>query len=169
MKSLKKAIYLFLIFIAAVFITAVLVFVYPKFFFLKKETEEAAPTTYQENKVYFSKQKLNINVEVAKDPYAWIKGLMFREFMPKNSGMLFIFPDEVKRTFWMKNTLIPLDIIFISKDKKIVDIKENFEPCLGSQMSCPSYFPTSPAMYVLEVNAGIVKENGLEIGDDVEL
>lgn len=169
MKSFKKAVYLFLIFVAAVFITAVLVFIYPKFFFSKKEIEKAAPTTYQENKVYFPKQKLNIKVELAKDPYTWAKGLMFREFIPKDSGMLFIFPDEAKRSFWMKNTLIPLDIIFISKDKKIVDIKENFEPCSQPQTNCPPYFSTSPAMYVLEVNAGIAKDYGLGIGDDLEL
>ncbi len=136
---------------------AVLFFIYPKFFLAKKP-----------DAVVFVKQNLKISVEVADTPAAWAKGLMFRNSLAQDSGMLFMFPYESAQSFWMKNTLIPLDIIFISKDKQIIDIKENFQPCPSEQFICPSYTSTAPSMYVLEVNAGFVKKHGIKIGDAVE-
>jgi uncharacterized protein len=106
-------------------------------------------------------------VEIADDPEESARGLMFREYLPWNSGMLFPFHDEQPRTFWMKNTFIPLDMIFIDRSSKIVDIRENVPPC--TQDECPTYPSMEPAQFVLEVNAGFVQENGIMIGDQLGL
>ena len=103
-------------------------------------------------------------VEVADDQDETMRGLMFRKDLSWNAGMLFVFYDEEPRTFWMKNTLIPLDMIFVDSNLKIVDIKENVPPCAEGD-ECPLYPSRERAQYVLEVNAGFVQENGIKIGD----
>jgi YVTN family beta-propeller protein len=102
-------------------------------------------------------------VEVPDDREEHARGLMFRNHLPWNAGMLFAFNDEEHRSFWMKNTLIPLDMIFVDSSSKIIDIKENVPPC--EQEECPNYPSGEPAQYVLEVNAGFVQEKGVKIGD----
>src|ERR687892_523034 len=102
-------------------------------------------------------------VEVPDDREEFARGLMFRSHLPWNAGMLFAFYEEEPRRFWMKNTLIPLDMIFIDSSSKIIDIKENVPPC--KQEECPTYPSREPAQYVLEVNAGFVQEMGIKIGD----
>lgn len=92
-----------------------------------------------------------------------MQGLMERQSLNKNEGMLFIFKQEGIYPFWMKNTLIPLDIIWISKEKKIVFINKNSQPC--GTADCPIINPGVKAKYVLEINAGISEEIGLETGD----
>lgn len=113
----------------------------------------------------FSQHNITLQVELAENPFQWSKGLMYKTSLDQDKGMLFIFPNETYRSFWMKNTKIPLDLIFISKDKKIVDIKENFLPCL--QVSCSYYKSNQPAKYVLEVNAGFVQKNQILIGEEI--
>jgi YVTN family beta-propeller protein len=103
-------------------------------------------------------------VEVADDQDETMRGLMFRKHLPWNAGMLFVFHNEEPRTFWMKNTFIPLDMIFVDSNLKIVDIKENVPPCAQGD-ECPLYPSKERAQYVLEVNAGFVQENGIKIGD----
>jgi len=115
--------------------------------------------------VEFPSRNLKVEVELAENIVAQAKGLMFRKSLAPNSGMLFVFSDELQRTFWMKNTKIPLDLLFISTDKKIVEIKENFEPC--QENSCPTYRSQLSAKYVLEVNAGFVKNNNIQPGEIV--
>ena len=110
-----------------------------------------------------------IEVEVAKTPEEISRGLMWREYLDEYSGMLFIFQGEAPRNFWMKNTLINLDIIFISKDKKIISIAENVIPCSDYTTECPLYKSEAPAQYVVEVNGGFCKEHNIEKGDEVEL
>src|ERR671919_653015 len=102
-------------------------------------------------------------VEVPDDREEFARGLMFRSHLPWNAGMLFAFYEEEPRRFWMKNTLIPLDMIFVDSSSKIIDIKENVPPC--KQEECPTYPSREPAQYVLEVNAGFVQEKGVKIGD----
>ncbi len=102
-------------------------------------------------------------VEVPDDREEFARGLMFRKHLPWNAGMLFAFDDEGTRRFWMKNTLIPLDMVFFDSSSKIIDIKENVPPC--KQEECPTYPSKEPAQYVLEVNAGFVQEKGIKIGD----
>jgi hypothetical protein len=113
----------------------------------------------------FLQHNLNLQIEQAESLAHQAKGLMYREKLDENAGMLFIFSNEAKRTFWMKNTYIPLDLIYISKDKKIVEIKENLEPC--RENDCPTYASTIKAQYVLEVNAGFVQKNNIQIGEEV--
>lgn len=107
-----------------------------------------------------------IYVEIADNPFEQSKGLMYRNNLDWNSGMLFVFDNERVQSFWMKNTLIPLDMIFIDKNHRIVDIKENTQPC--KIQNCPSYISKQPAKYVLEVNAGYAKENYINIGDTLK-
>jgi uncharacterized membrane protein (UPF0127 family) len=91
---------------------------------------------------------------------------MFRSNLPKDQGMLFLFPDEVERTFWMKNTLIPLDIIFIDREYKIVKIQQAI-PC--EEEPCNLYNSEKPAQYVLEINGGLAQEYGIKEGSIVNI
>jgi hypothetical protein len=113
----------------------------------------------------FPQHNLNLQIERAESLAHQAKGLMYREKLDENAGMLFIFSDESKRTFWMKNTYIPLDLIYISKDKKIMEIKENLEPCREDE--CQTYASENKVQYVLEVNAGFVQKNNIQIGEEV--
>ena len=87
---------------------------------------------------------------------------MFRKSLNKNKGMLFIFEKENKQTFIMKNTFIPLDMIFIGSDMRIAGWVENAKPLSTEQFSI-----ARPAQYVLEVNAFFCRDNGIAIGDEV--
>ncbi len=102
-------------------------------------------------------------VEVPDDTEEHMRGLMFRQHLPWNAGMLFAFNSEEPRAFWMKNTLIPLDMIFVDDNSEIVDIIENVPPC--EQDPCPVFPSEEPAQYVLEVNAGFVQQNAVQVGD----
>mgnify|MGYP001593669555 FL=1 len=106
-------------------------------------------------------------VELARTSAEREKGLMFASQLDKNSGMLFIFDKEDIHPFWMKNTLIPLDIIWIGSNNKVVFISKNTQSC--KSLICPAINPGSKAKYVLEINAGMVEEIGLKIGDTAEL
>ena len=102
-------------------------------------------------------------VEIVETQEKQALGLMFRDSMPADHGMLFIFPAEAPRSFWMKNTRIPLDIMYFDKNLKLVSISADTPPCRVSR--CPSYPSISPAKYVLELNAGIALELGVGLGD----
>jgi YVTN family beta-propeller protein len=106
-----------------------------------------------------------VYVDVANDPEEQSRGLMFRNSMEWNNGMLFVYEDVEHLSFWMKNTYIPLDMIFVDKDLRIVDIKEDAQPCPLQEDICPSYPSKQPAKYVLEVNSGFVQQNGIRVGD----
>ena len=105
----------------------------------------------------------SIDIEIADDDYQTQTGLMYRDSMEKNQGMLFIFPDEQYHSFYMKNTKIPLDIVYIDSDRKIVSIKKNAKPM--DETSLPS---NEPAKYVLEINAGLSEQWNLEVGDKID-
>jgi len=107
-----------------------------------------------------------INAEVADSSQERAVGLMFREELGETEGMLFIFDSEATHSFWMKNTLIPLDLIWVNENMEIVHI-EHAVPC--TTPSCPSYTPSRPAKYVVEVNAGVVYGKGIKIGDPIIL
>lgn len=115
--------------------------------------------------------KFCFEVEVAETQIELSRGLMFRKNLDQNKGMLFVFEKEGNYPFWMKNTLIPLDIIWIDKDSKVVFISENNLPCLpaqaGKDSACPLISPNRSAKYVLEINSGILKKIGLKAGDSV--
>ena len=92
---------------------------------------------------------------------------MFREKLDADKGMLFIYEKEGKYPFWMKNTLIPLDIIWIDKNKEVVFISANAQPC--KEDYCPSILPPENAKYVLEINGGVSEKIGLAIGEAVDI
>jgi uncharacterized membrane protein (UPF0127 family) len=106
-------------------------------------------------------------LELAQTPQEQLKGLMFRESLDRDKGMLFVFKFEGKHSFWMKNTLIALDIIWIDNEGEVVFIKRGALPCLGKV--CPSIYPDKKATYVLELNAGVADDVGLKVGDKVSL
>ncbi|WP_407341153.1 DUF192 domain-containing protein [Methylocapsa polymorpha] len=102
------------------------------------------------------------SVEVMRTGPQRERGLMFRRFLPQDRGMLFIFEAERPVAMWMKNTYLPLDMIFIGKTGRVVGLAENAEPL--SEKIIPS---GAPAYGVLEVNAGAAAKIGLKIGDTV--
>lgn len=104
-----------------------------------------------------------VDIEVAKSSYEQQTGLMYRKKMKENQGMLFVYNNErVRPNFYMKNTYIPLDLIYIDANKKIVDFNENAKP------HDRSLLPSSvKSQYVLEVNGGMVKKWDLHIGDSI--
>lgn len=106
-------------------------------------------------------------VEIADTREKQALGLMFRDSMPANQGMLFIFPNEAPRSFWMKNTRISLDIMYFDKDLKLVSISADTPPCRVSR--CPAYPSVEPAKYVLELNAGTASSLGVGLGDRLVL
>jgi len=102
----------------------------------------------------------------AEDSATREQWLMYRESLATNRGMLFIFEEEKKHVFWMKNTFIPLDMIRINKDLEIVDI-QTAQPCKDD--ICQNYVPAWNSNYVLEINAGLSQEYGISIWDKFEL
>ncbi len=107
--------------------------------------------------------KAKLDIEIADNDYEIQTGLMYRDYMKPNRGMLFVFEDETERYFYMKNTQIPLDIIFINANKSIVSFQKNAKPF--DESSLPS---NVPAKYVLEVNAGMSNTWKLSIGDFID-
>jgi len=134
---------------------------FPLFFILLLESGSAFP---QEQKfLSLTLKEKKIRVEVVRTEGEKAKGLMFREKLGKNEGMLFVYEREETLSFWMKNTRIPLSIAFIAKDGKIVDIQD-MEP-----FNLQSHVSARPAQYALEANQGWFKKNGIEVGELVKL
>jgi len=103
-------------------------------------------------------------VEIAKTQAEREKGLMFRENLDEDKAMLFIFENSGIYSFWMKNTLLPLDIIWVNENKEVMFIKENAQP-----LNETFIIPNQSAIYVLELNAGIVNKFNISIGNPVKL
>ncbi len=117
----------------------------------------------KQGEVFFQDSSKNllkeIDVEIAESEETRHLGLMFRENMQENQGMLFLFPNEEYQSFYMKNTIIPLDIIFINSKKQIVKIHKKTEPY--SEKSLPS---NKPSRYVVEVNGGFTEKFNIKEG-----
>src|SRR5215472_13798078 len=101
-------------------------------------------------------------VEMARTPEEQAQGLMFRESLPPQSGMLFPFTEKGVHKFWMKNTMIPLDIIWIDSDGKVLFVSADTPPCRADP--CVNYGPESPASSVLEIAGGMAKKEKVEAG-----
>ena len=112
----------------------------------------------------FGDEKVCFDVEIADSYIKKMLGLMFRKGLEKDRGMLFLYKKPAMKSFWMKNTKIALDIIFISREKKIVNI-EQADPC--SQKPCRSYHSRGKVMYVLEIRQGLSRQYGFRAGTAV--
>ena len=105
-------------------------------------------------------------LELAQTQEEKAQGLMYRESLAENQWMLFLYDQEESYSFWMKNTLIPLDMIRLNANLEIVDIQQA-DPC--TQEDCPSFTPRQKAQYVLEINQGISETNNINIGAQCSL
>ena len=144
------------------------------YFIMNKDTnqgftiENSAPVFKKEGELLFISnhdgETLSvIDIEIADTDQKTMQGLMYRSSMPQNAGMLFLMPREDIQGFWMRNTYIPLDMIFVNSNKQIVTIHANTTP-----MNESSYISTAPALYVVEVNAGYCNKNNIKEGDKID-
>lgn len=101
-------------------------------------------------------------LELAKTPEEQAQGLMFRESLPDRAGMLFLFPDASVHKFWMKNTMIPLDMIWMDAGGKVLFVSANTPPCKADP--CANYGPDAPASSVLEIAGGMAAKEKIETG-----
>ncbi|WP_247232418.1 DUF192 domain-containing protein [Telluribacter sp. SYSU D00476] len=167
---------LFALILLAVFVLAGIGYVVVPFLNDRKTSTEATsegsagagsstPTFTKEGEVVFISGGAaikKIDVEVAENEAERNQGLMYRSYMPDSVGMLFIFEQSEPQSFWMKNTIIPLDILYVNENKEIVYIHKNTTPY--SEQSLPSY---ENAQYVVEVNAGFTDRYGIKVGDSI--
>ena len=123
--------------------------------------KEGELTLYKKQDSIFSIIQ-KIDIELAEDAYERQTGLMHRSEMGINQGMLFIFEKEQPQNFYMKNTLIPLDLLFINSQNQIVSFQENAKPL--NEQSLPS---NAPAQYVLEINGGLIDKWNVSVGDSI--
>lgn len=104
-----------------------------------------------------------VRVEVANNDELRAQGLMFRDHLAPDAGMLFFFERDGEYPFWMKNTRIPLDMIWIDASRRVTHVKFEVPPCQADP--CPSYPPNAISRYVLEVAGGVARQHGLKAGD----
>lgn len=152
--------------IAAIIIVALLgFFIFNNF--ITNEPEVEYYTFTKEGELTFTDStgtlKAKIDLEIADDDYQRQLGLMNRKVMKENEGMLFIFPVQQLQSFWMRNTLISLDIMFVNDQKKIVTIHKNTKT-----LSDTSYPSSEPSIYVVEVLAGFSDRHNIRIGDKID-
>ena len=148
-------------------VSLLIIFSYPS------DKDESNSTTAEKYKLesrlsFISLQKQEticvLWVEVADTPYEHSKGLMYRNNMPDTVGMLFIYPEAEERSYWMQNTRISLDIIYVDEFLRIISAYEFTIPY--SEDGLPS---GGPCKYVIETNAGYIENNGIEIGDLISI
>ena len=112
---------------------------------------------------------VKINAETMRNEAELMRGLMFRESLAPNRGMLFIHPAENTFRYWMYQTKIPLDLIWMDHDRRIVEMSLDTPPCTsGSAKECANYGGKFKSKYVLEVKAGVARKNGLKTGDTLD-
>lgn len=104
-------------------------------------------------------------VELARTPEELAQGLMFRESLPEHSGMLFLFPDSQVHKFWMKNTIIPLDMVWMDRDGRVLFVSGETPPCRADP--CPTYGPELPAESVLEMAGGLAGLEKITVGSTI--
>jgi len=124
--------------------------------------------TPEDTKIMFHSSgghEITVTAEVADSPEERTRGLMYRESLCTDCGMLFLFDSDQEGGFWMKNCEISLDVIFINANKEIVDIERKAQSCASE--SCPSYRSEKPYKYVVEVNGEWAAEHGVDVGDSV--
>lgn len=135
------------------------------FFLVLSSLLDAQPASKKFVKIYFPDGD-SVTAELAVTPEERARGLMYRKKMGFDQGMLFIFGEEDFYSFWMKNMVIPLDFIWLDKEKRIVHMEQNVPPC--KQEPCPTYTSKVPARFFLELKAGSVEKRKLKILDRLD-
>ncbi len=110
-----------------------------------------------------------IRAEVVTHPEDMMRGMMFRTSLPEGRGMLFIHGEPGKYPYWMYQVRIPLDILWLDPDGRIVEISANTPPCLTRASECPTYGGNYDALMVLELPAGTVQKHGLQVGQRLQV
>ncbi|MDH4197624.1 MAG: DUF192 domain-containing protein [Candidatus Aminicenantes bacterium] len=108
----------------------------------------------------------SVTAELAVTDAERARGLMFRENVPADQGMLFVFEAEAQHSFWMKNTKVYLDMLWLDGGRRVIHIERQVPPCVTDP--CPSYGPQLPARFVLELRGGEADVRGLAVGDRLE-
>ena len=103
--------------------------------------------------------------ELARTPEELAQGLMFRESLPEHTGMLFLFPGSDVHKFWMKNTMIPLDMVWMDAEGKVLFVSASTPPCRTDP--CPTYGPELPATSVLEIAGGVASREKVTVGSTI--
>lgn len=169
MATFKKAFFIFTLFFLCCWIV-VLVLKIPRELTLTAPFKKGAISVATDNKksamTYFTHNNVKIILEIANTEATREYGLMNRKFMPENHGMIFIFQKPEILRFWMKNTLIPLDMIFLNHHR-VVAIIADVPPCTANTNPCPSYGPDIFADEVIELNAGMAKQLNLIVRNDI--
>jgi uncharacterized protein len=154
-----------------VFLILICALVFGYFYFMKRPT---AQSDVENEKIIFQKQGeltfltvkdqviSQLDIEIAATEYTREKGLMARTQMEENQGMLFIFDYPKIQSFWMKNTILPLDLIFVDESDRIVHINHDAIPFSESLISSEK-----PSQYVVEVNAGYCRKNQIVVGGKI--
>ena len=117
-----------------------------------------------EKKACFGEKCIELELMQTQEEKA--RGLMFRDKLDYDKGLLFVYDTGDVRGFWMKNVKFPIDILWLDEDNKIVHIEKNVPVCSDT---CPSYSPSKEAFNVIEVNADFTSENDIKVGDVVEI
>ncbi len=117
--------------------------------------------------IHFVQQDLDISVEIANTEAERETGLMNRASMPEKHGMLFVFQKLSRVSVWMKDTLMPLDVLFLDADGRIVSMFEHLSPC--KKDPCEVYTFDQPGWYMLEINANLIKKYHLALGQQLRL
>ena len=107
------------------------------------------------------------SLELALTPEDQAQGLMYRENLPDRTGMLFVFPEDAPHHFWMKNTMIPLDMIWMDASGRVVYVSANTPPCKADP--CPNYGPDGKVRLVLEIAGGMAAKEGVAVGSTIRL
>jgi uncharacterized membrane protein (UPF0127 family) len=105
-------------------------------------------------------------LELALTPEEQAQGLMYRESLPQKTGMLFLFPDAAPHGFWMKNTMIPLDMIWMDDSGRVLYVSADTPPCKADP--CPTYGPEAPARMVLEIAGGLAAREKITVGSTLK-
>lgn len=129
---------------------------------VSKESSESSKVI-----IHSSNGPIEVIVEIADTSVLRSQGLMFRDYLDRHHGMLFVFDKEQEVSFWMKNTYIPLDMIFVDANSHIVHIEKNVPPCKTE--SCPLYSSLQKVQFVIETNAGFCDAYSVEIGNTILL
>jgi uncharacterized membrane protein (UPF0127 family) len=135
------------------------------FLFVLPVQAEMVLTEFTKGRVELVEQKKSYQVEVAQTQAQRALGLMHRSVLPLDTGMLFIYDKTSVKGVWMRDTLIALDVLFLSEDGVIIDMMPHLKPC--EAMPCPVYESLKPARYMLELNAGEIEKQKIKTGQQM--